>query len=245
MEALTTLTEGTKLAPVLHLVAALVMVQQLLPAVRQFAPDMQRAITDSVSQLSDTVSEIVQQTELSGDVANNGNCILGAFGPATDDTKLAQATGAIGMAQQLLSDMKQVAPDVCEAMNAGARRLSTSARRLSTTITDMAQRTGQTNNSGACRGRKGEAGCQGGGLSLRELGLGLLGGALGSATDDTKTDVMTKVMGMLDKEEMDLSDITQLAPDIYDALSDAMSDIVRQMGDAAELSIMNSILEGT
>ncbi|XP_070191698.1 uncharacterized protein [Littorina saxatilis] len=211
--ALGSVTAGTKMGTAIKVMDAFSKVQHLISDIKNLAPELHQALNASITDITNVMGDIIDEIGQAIDPdtkSKRGFDLLGALGSVTTGTKMGTAIkvmDAFSKVQHLISDIKNLAPELHQALNA-------SITDITNVMGDIIDEIGQAIDPD----------------TKSKRGFDLLG-ALGSVTTGTKMGTAIKVMDAFSKVQHLISDIKNLAPELHQALNASITDITNVMGD--------------
>ncbi|KAK6176501.1 hypothetical protein SNE40_014773 [Patella caerulea] len=215
LDTIANITTGTGIGSAFKVLDAFGKVSQLITDLKNIGPVANQALNNSVEAIRNTIPGIVDEIVKSIQKATNKTVqtrgLLDSLSSLTSGTGIGSALkviDAFGKVSQLISDLKNIAPEAHKALNSSIADIKNSMGNIVTDITKAIE----------------------GGATKSVQTRGLLD-SLATMTDGTKLGSAVKVMDVFSKVSQLITDLKNIAPEAHQALNGSIEDIKNSVGD--------------
>ncbi|XP_055958109.1 uncharacterized protein LOC126828323 isoform X1 [Patella vulgata] len=214
LDTIANLTTGTGIGSAFKVLDAFGKVSQLITDLKNIGPVANQALNNSVEAIRNTIPGIVGEIVKSIQKATNKTVqtrgLLDSLTSLTSGTGIGSALkviDAFGKVSQLISDLKNIAPEAHKALNSSIADIKNSMGNIVTDITKAIE----------------------GGATKSVQTRGLLD-SLTTMTDGTKLGSAMKVIDVFSKVSQLITDLKNIAPEAHQALNGSIEDIKNSFG---------------
>ncbi|XP_064606786.1 uncharacterized protein LOC135471470 [Liolophura sinensis] len=213
LDSLSSLTQGTKLGTAFKVIDAVGKIGSFFDQLKQLAPEVHQAFNSSISEISSSLNDLVNhfasQIE-TPTTSKQTRGLLDSLSSLTQGTKLGTAfkvIDAVGKIGSFFDQLKQLAPEVHQALNSSISEISSSLNDL---VNHFASQIETPASNKQARG---------------------LLDSLSSLTQGTKLGTAFKVIDAVGKIGSFFDQLKQLAPEVHQAFNSSISEISSSLND--------------